>query len=301
MLKGGGGGVNPLPPTPFCCWFLFKCLIDDIFFSSFLNGKVPYLRFGFDQFAGFPVEAGPLQEEAVDVDTLGRRVVDVLTWKPRHQVLRSKSWHFKRDSHGIFFLSFLSPDSTDQKLTFKNKRQSWDIFFLLFSCIFSCIYVADNTVHCQQKLNWQINWQELLMRGRWHCQEKLTWQITLTRVSYIWQITLARAAYTWQITLSRPAYTWQITLSRPAYTWQMTLSRAAYTWQMTLSRAQPLCRRVTSCLMAVKNPCGLKKPVTQNTWKDKKKSCFCIKHLKHSSFLGKICKISFFSTGHRQN
>ena len=37
-------------------------------------------------------------------------------------------------------------------------------------------------------------------------------------------------------------------------------------WQMTLSNAQPLWLLVTSCLIAVKNPCGLKNPVTQNTW-----------------------------------
>ena len=34
---------------------------------------------------------------------------------------------------------------------------------------------------------------------------------------------------------------------------------------MTLSRAQPLCNLVTSCLIAVKKPWGLKKPVIQNT------------------------------------
>ena len=36
-------------------------------------------------------------------------------------------------------------------------------------------------------------------------------------------------------------------------------------WQMSLSRAHPLWALVTSCLMAVRNPCGLKKPVIQNT------------------------------------
>ncbi len=34
---------------------------------------------------------------------------------------------------------------------------------------------------------------------------------------------------------------------------------------MTESSAQPLCVLVTSCLMAVRKPCGLKKPVTQKT------------------------------------
>ena len=34
----------------------------------------------------------------------------------------------------------------------------------------------------------------------------------------------------------------------------------------TESRAQPLCARVTSCLMAVRKPWGLKKPVIQNTF-----------------------------------
>ena len=34
----------------------------------------------------------------------------------------------------------------------------------------------------------------------------------------------------------------------------------------TESRAQPLCARVTSCLMAVRKPWGLKKPLIQNTF-----------------------------------
>ena len=38
-------------------------------------------------------------------------------------------------------------------------------------------------------------------------------------------------------------------------------------WQMTESRAQPLWVLVTSCRMAVRKPWGLKKPVTQKTFK----------------------------------
>jgi hypothetical protein len=38
-------------------------------------------------------------------------------------------------------------------------------------------------------------------------------------------------------------------------------------WQITLSKAQPLWLLVTSCLIAVKKPCGLKNPVTQKTLK----------------------------------
>ena len=34
-------------------------------------------------------------------------------------------------------------------------------------------------------------------------------------------------------------------------------------WTMTESNAHPLCARVTSCLMAVTKPCGLKNPVIQ--------------------------------------
>ena len=36
--------------------------------------------------------------------------------------------------------------------------------------------------------------------------------------------------------------------------------------RMTESSAQPLCARVTSCLIAVRKPCGLKKPVIQKTF-----------------------------------
>ncbi len=45
------------------------------------------LRLGLDELARLPVQAGPLQEEAVDVDTLRWGVVDILPREPRHKVL----------------------------------------------------------------------------------------------------------------------------------------------------------------------------------------------------------------------
>ena len=45
------------------------------------------LVLGLDQLAAAPVPAGPLQEQAVDVDALGRRVVDVILHVLRHVVL----------------------------------------------------------------------------------------------------------------------------------------------------------------------------------------------------------------------
>ena len=46
------------------------------------------LSLALDQLARLAVEAGALKEEAVDVDTLGGRVMDVFPREPGHQVLQ---------------------------------------------------------------------------------------------------------------------------------------------------------------------------------------------------------------------
>ena len=46
-----------------------------------------HLWFGLDQFSGLAVERGALEEEAVHVDALGRRLVDLLVREAGHRVL----------------------------------------------------------------------------------------------------------------------------------------------------------------------------------------------------------------------
>ena len=48
---------------------------------------VENFRPGLHQFARLPVQTGALQEQSVDVNPLGWRVVNVLLGEPRHQVL----------------------------------------------------------------------------------------------------------------------------------------------------------------------------------------------------------------------
>ena len=70
------------------------------------------LGLALDQLARLAVEAGALEEEAVDVDTLGRSIMDVFPREPGHQVLQiiiEKSFKLHRNSSvHVFVVSVLA-------------------------------------------------------------------------------------------------------------------------------------------------------------------------------------------------